>query len=223
MGGSDVARTGLTTVAVVDDHPAIVAGIESWCAAADPPARVLAAGATPGVAWTGPGSEADVVVFDLMLSGSVPHYGDLRRLVDAGRHVVVYTMREDRDAILTCLDIGAFAHVAKTEGAAHLVHAVHAARGHVPYTPPAMARAICTDTRPGRPALTPREVDVLVNWFACESKEMVARKLNLSVRTVNSYIDRVRVRYANAGRPARTKAALVARAIQDGVVSLEDL
>jgi DNA-binding NarL/FixJ family response regulator len=214
----------LITVAVIDDHPAIAAGIEMWCTkASNPRVRVIESGATPAVAWTGEGSRADVVVFDLQLSGQIPAYRELRQLVEAGRQVVVYTMRDDRDAVLTCLDIGAFAYLSKTEGPAHLVPAIQAAGSHLPYTPPVMARAFGTDTRADRPKLTPREVDVLVNWFACESKEMVSRKLGLSVRTVNSYIDRARIRYANAGRPAPTKASLVARAIQDGLIGLEDL
>ncbi|MEN3609142.1 response regulator transcription factor [Plantactinospora sp. ZYX-F-223] len=218
-----MAREGLTTVVVIDDHPAIISGIAAWCAAADPPVQIVDSGRTPAVAWTDPGLSADVVVFDLLLSGQVPAYPDLRRLVDSGRQVIVYTMREDRETILTCLDLGAFACLAKTEGPGHLVHAIHAASRNLPYTPPSMARAISTDTRPDRPRLTSRELDVLANWFACESKEMVARKLGLSVRTVNSYIDRVRIRYAEAGRPASTKAALVARAIQDGLVRLDEL
>jgi DNA-binding NarL/FixJ family response regulator len=218
-----MASGKLTTAVVIDDHPAIVTGIGAWCAAADPAIEVLDSGTTPAVAWTDPGLSADVVVFDLLLNREVPAYRDLRRLVDAGRPVIVYTMREDRDTILTCLDLGAYACLAKTEGPKHLVQAIHTASRSLPYTPPAMARAISTDNRPDRPRLTPRETDVLVNWFACESKEMVARKLNLSVRTVNSYIDRVRIRYANAGRPASTKAALVARAIQDGLVGLDEL
>lgn len=218
-----MASGKLTTTVVIDDHPAIVAGIRAWCAAADPPIEVLDSGTTPAVAWTDSGLSADVVVFDLLLNREVPAYRDLRRLVDADRPVIVYTMREDRDTILTCLDLGAYACLAKTEGPKHLVRAIHTASRNLPYTPPAMARAISTDNRPDRPRLTPRETDVLVNWFACESKEMVARKLNLSVRTVNSYIDRVRIRYANAGRPASTKAALVARAIQDGLVGLDEL
>ncbi|MEU4805518.1 response regulator transcription factor [Actinosynnema sp. NPDC023587] len=218
-----MASAGLTTVVVVDDHPAIVAGLVAWCADADPPVRVVDSGATPAAAWTDPGLSADVVVFDLHLAGQVPAWTDLRRLVEAGRRVIVYTMREDRDTILVCLELGAFAYLAKTEGPDHLVPAIQAAGRDRPCTPPAMARAISTDTRPGRPRLTPRETDVLVNWFACESKEMVARKLGLSVRTVNSYIDRVRIRYAEAGRPAPTKAALVARAIQDGLVRLDEL
>ncbi|GLZ30371.1 hypothetical protein Lesp02_25600 [Lentzea sp. NBRC 105346] len=206
---------------MIDDHPAIVAGVEAWCAKAG--VEVVEVGATPAVAWTGPGGAADVIVFDLMLDGQVPAFGDLRRLVDAGRQVIVYTMRDDRDSVLTCLDIGAFAYLTKAEGPDHLIPAIHAAHHNLPCTPPTMARALSTDSRADRAQLTPREVDVLVSWFACESKEMVARKLGLSVRTVNSYIDRARIRYANAGRPAPTKAALVARAVQDGLVRLEDL
>lgn len=38
-----------------------------------------------------------------------------------------------------------------------------------------------------------------------------------------SYLDRVRIKYANVGRPARTKASLVARAVQDGLVDVDDL
>jgi DNA-binding NarL/FixJ family response regulator len=222
-----MARAALTkeatTVVVIDDHPAIAAGIEAWCAAADPPIQVVDSGTTPAAAWTEPGLSADVVVFDLQLTEQVPAYLDLRRMVDSGRQLIVYSMREDRDTILTCLDLGVFAYLAKTEGPRHLVHAIHAASQNLPYTPPTMARAISIDDRPERPRPTAREVEVLVNWFACESKDMVARKLGLSVRTVNSYIDRVRIRYANAGRPASTKAALVARAIQDGLVSLDEL
>jgi hypothetical protein len=43
--------------------------------------------------------------------------------------------------------------------------------------------------------------------------------LGISVRTFNPYLDRMRIKYANVGRPARTKASLVARAIQDWVMS----
>jgi DNA-binding NarL/FixJ family response regulator len=214
---------GLITVVVVDDHPATVAGIEAWCAAADPPLRVVDSGASVAVAWTEPGASADVVVFDLQLDGPTPAFVDLRRLVDAGRQVVVYTMREDRDTALNCIDLGASVYLTKAEGPVHLIAAIRAAAENLPYTPPSLARAIGDDARQGRPRLTPREVDVLVSWFASESKEMVARKLNLSVSSVNTYINRIRIKYANMGREAPTKAALVARAIQDGLVSLEEL
>ena len=37
------------------------------------------------------------------------------------------------------------------------------------------------------------------NWFAAESKEMVAHKLGISVSMVNTYINQVRIKYAAAG------------------------
>ncbi|HKS99344.1 MAG TPA: response regulator [Rugosimonospora sp.] len=213
----------MTSVVVVDDHPVVVAGVRTWCAQAVPPIDVVSAGPTVAVAWLPPGDSADVVVFDLQLNAGVPMYGDLRRLVDAGRQVIVYTMRDDRDAALTCLDIGAFTFMTKAEGEDHLVAAIEAARNQQPYTPPGLSGALGTDTRPDRPRLAPRELDVLREWFHCESREMVALTLNLSVHTVNTYLDRVRIKYANVGRAAPTKAALVARAIQDGIVSVDDL
>ncbi|MFC9971705.1 DNA-binding response regulator [Spirillospora sp. NPDC127200] len=211
------------TAVLIDDHPVVLTGVRAWCAAADPPIEVVAAGPRVAAAWTPPGRGADVVVLDLQLGGGAPAYPELRRLVDDGRHVIVYTMRDDAETALTCMDIGAFTFLTKAEGPAHLVAAVHAAAEDRPYTPPSLGGAIGTDTRPHRPRLSQRETEVLVEWFRCESKEMVARKLNVTVRSVSTYIDRVRIKYANAGRPAPTKAALVARAVQDGLVSLDDL
>ncbi|WP_130799069.1 response regulator transcription factor [Streptomyces otsuchiensis] len=211
------------TVALIDDHPAVLAGLASWYGAADPPVRVLASGSDLAVAQDGPGREADVVVLDLQLSATGPSYDGLRQLAEDGRAVIVYTMLDATDVALTSLDLGAFTYLTKAEGARHLVAATRAAAQSLPYTPPALAGAFGSDTRAGRPVLAPREVDVLLEWFQCESKRMVAQSLGLSVHTVATYLDRVRIKYANAGRPAHTKALLVARALQDGLVALEEL
>jgi DNA-binding NarL/FixJ family response regulator len=214
---------GVTTVVVVDDHPVVVAGVRAWCAAADPPIEVLDAGPTVATAWVEPGASADVVVLDLQLDLSGPAYGELKRLVDMGRTVVVSTMRDDQETALTCLDIGAFTYLTKAEGESHLVAAIEAARRQEPYTPPALAGALGTDTRLGRPRLSEQEVNVLREWFHCESKKGVADALNITVNTVNTYLTRVRAKYASAGRAAPTKAALVARALQDGLITIDEL
>jgi DNA-binding NarL/FixJ family response regulator len=213
----------VTRVVLVDDHPAILAGVRSWLTSADPPVDVVASGTDLAVAWLEPGRSVSVVVMDLQLGGAVPAYADLSRLVDDGRQVVVYSMRDDSETALTCLELGAFTYLTKAEGQEHLVDAVRAAAECRPYVAPALAGAMGVDTRRIRPLLAPREVDVLLEWFRCESKDLVGQKLGISPRTVSTYIDRVRIKYANTGRPASTKAALVARAIQDGMVSLDDL
>lgn len=212
------------SVVVVDDHPAILSGIQAWYAASRRPITVVAAGSSVREAWTVPGSTADVVLLDLQLGeDSGAAFGNLRRLVDAGRQVVVYTMRDDEKTALTCLDLGAATCLTKSEGQQHLVEATLAAADERPYVPPALAGALGTNARADRPRLSAREEDVLIEWFQSESKDLVAQRLGISVRTVNSYLDRVRIKYANVGRAARTKASLVARAIQDGLVDVDDL
>ncbi|TQF69205.1 helix-turn-helix transcriptional regulator [Rhodococcus spelaei] len=74
-----------------------------------------------------------------------------------------------------------------------------------------------------KPALSPREVEVLLGWLRCDSKNAVAVDLFLSVGTVNTHLARIRAKYRQVGRPAPTKAALVARAVQDGMISLDEL
>ncbi|MFE3740392.1 DNA-binding response regulator [Streptomyces sp. NPDC059134] len=218
-----MAETTPVKVALIDDHPVVLAGIESWYAASERPIAVTAKGPGLSVATSGPGRDADVVVLDLQLAHGVPAYPELRQLVAGERQVIVYTMQDSQETALTCLDLGAFTYLTKAEGERHLMAATLAAADCRPYTPPALAGAFGSDARKGRPTLTPREVEVLLEWFQSESKAMVGASLGLSVRTVNTYLERVRIKYANAGRPATTKANLVARAIQDGLTSLDEL
>lgn len=218
--GTDAA--GLTAV-VVDDHPAVRAGVAHWLSAGTPPIRVVAEGEDVRAAWLGEGAGADVVILDLHLGGPAPVLGDLRRLVEAGRRVVVYSMRADDDIALRCLELGALCYLTKAESAGHLVEAVYAAARNEPYTPPALAGALAGDRSERRPALSSRETEVLIEWFQSESKEFVAHRLGISPSTVNSHLERIRIKYAQIGREASTKVALAARAIQDGLIGVDDL
>lgn len=74
-----------------------------------------------------------------------------------------------------------------------------------------------------RPELSDREIEVLLAWLRCDTKSAVAAGLFLSLGTVNTHLTRIRSKYAGVGRPAPTKAALVARAVQDGLISLDEL
>jgi two-component system nitrate/nitrite response regulator NarL len=208
---------------VIDDHPAIRDGIAYWLASGTPPVRVVASGEDVRVAWLGEGATADVVILDLHLGGPTPVLNDLRRLAEAGRRVVVYSMRADDKIALQCLELGALCYLTKAEGAEHLVQAAHAAAEGRSYTPPLLAGALAGDRSDNRPALSAREAEVLVEWFQSESKDYVAQRLGISPSTVNSYLERIRIKYALIGREAPTKAALVARAIQDGLVDVDDL
>lgn len=74
-----------------------------------------------------------------------------------------------------------------------------------------------------QPTLTDREVEVLRTWLMLDSKPAVAEALFISLGTVNTHLTRIRAKYAELGRSASTKAALVARAIQDDIVDIDEL
>ena len=59
-----------------------------------------------------------------------------------------------------------------------------------------------------RPSLSPREVEVLVSWIKQESKSTTGQALYITASTVRTHLQRIRQKYADVGRPARTKAAL---------------
>ncbi|MFD3702144.1 LuxR C-terminal-related transcriptional regulator [Nocardia sp. NPDC058658] len=213
-------------VAVVDDHAVVHAGIAGWCAAADPPIQLVGKYQTPAEFIADPTanpSNIAAVVLDLQFGDQ---YADLSApaiLCEKGFRVVIFSHYIRSDIVLDCLDMGAVTYLSKLEGEHHLVAALHAAAADRPYLSPTMAQAMTEDTRPSRPALSPREREVLLAWFQTESKALVAQRLYISTGTVNTHLERIRTKYAQAGRPASTKAALVARAIQDGLVDPNDL
>ncbi|MEV7900250.1 response regulator transcription factor [Streptomyces anulatus] len=218
-----MAQEARLSAVVVDDHPAVRAGVAQWLVTGVPPIEVVASGGDVRVAWTGDGATADVIVLDLHLGGPTPAMSELRRLTEAGRQVVVYSMRADSAIALHCLELGALSYLTKAEGAEHLIEAAVAAASGRAYTPPALAGALAGDRSTGRPTLSARETEVLVEWFQSESKDFVGQRLGISPRTVSTHLEHIRVKYAMSGREAPTKAALLARAIQDGLVQLDDL
>lgn len=222
MAAESVAENAISAV-IVDDHSAIAAGVRYWCERAVPPIDLIDAGGRLADVWTGRGAGADVVIFDLELVRGVPDFGELRRLVDSGRRVVVYSQHADDSTVLTCIDLGALAYLTKSEGQDHLVPAIRAAAHGQSYTAPSLSGALMADDAPHRPRLSPRETEVLRAWFASSSKELVAAKLHITIKTVDTHIARVRVKYASVGRTARTKSELVSRALEDGLITLAEL
>ncbi|MBJ7341588.1 response regulator transcription factor [Mycolicibacterium sp.] len=214
------------SICIIDDHDVVHAGIRSWCSEATPPVDVAGSYDSVDAFLTDhptPSADLGVVVLDLELRSREPAFDALERIVAAGHKVVVYSHIDQGEVILRCLDVGALTYLVKSEGQRHLLDAIRAAWTDTPFVGPQMAGAICQDVRGERPRLGEREREVLIAWFQTESKELVGRQLHIEPTTVRTHLQRVRAKYAAAGRPAPTKAALVARAVQDGLISINDL
>ncbi|WP_374230484.1 helix-turn-helix transcriptional regulator [Rhodococcus sp. ARC_M6] len=84
-----------------------------------------------------------------------------------------------------------------------------------------------TATQPTAPALDPgltnREIEVLQHWLKSDSKPVVSAQLGISIGTVNTQLTRIRGKYAAIERSAPTKTSLLARALQDGIIDLDEL
>ncbi|BBZ35902.1 response regulator [Mycolicibacterium confluentis] len=214
------------TIAVIDDHDVVHAGIEAWCADAEPEISLLASFTTPDdfLLWHDRHDGAvDVVLLDLQIEGNRPDFDTLATLCGSGHRVIVYSHLTADEVILTCLDLGAVTYLTKSEGKRHLIEAIQAAHSTTPYVGPRMGKALLNDNTLGRIRLSEREKEVLIAWFQTESKELVGQRLYIAPTTVRTHLQRARAKYASIGRPAPTKSALLARAIEDGILSLNDL
>ncbi|MHA3023588.1 response regulator [Mycobacterium sp. BMJ-28] len=222
-----VRNTGTAIpVALIDDHDVIHAGVKAWFAETDPPIDLVADYPDPASFLTEHprGDETiDVVLFDLQYERYRPEFESLRAVCAAGHRVIVYSHMSTDEVILSSLDAGAMTFLAKGEDKQHLFDAIYAAHSNTPYVGPRMAKALFSDRTVGRPGLSTREREVLIAWFQTENKEFVAKRLFIEPSTVRTHLQRARAKYAAVGRPAPTKAALIARAVQDGILSIDDL
>ena len=211
-------------VAVIDDHDAIHDAVRIWCNEARPPITFAGAFFSTEKFLSAVDFEVDVVVFDLEQEGRRVDFAGLSRVIEHGYRVVVYSYQSANEVILRCLELGALSYITKSENKNHLIDAITAAAAvDEPYIGPRMAAAMFADQDVGRPNLTSREMEILIAWFQTESKDLVAQRLFISPSTVRTHLQRVRAKYAAVGRQAQTKSALVARAIQDGIIAVDDL
>lgn len=130
-----------------------------------------------------------------------------------------------RDEVQSTMDgvVGAGGH---SRGEIFVLEQTLASAAHHPFRRPAQRGpgAVPTplEARHRKPALSAREIEVMLAWFASDSKTVAARSVYISVGTINTHITRIRQKYAAVGRSAPTKAALFARALQDGHTHLSE-
>jgi DNA-binding NarL/FixJ family response regulator len=114
-------------------------------------------------------------------------------------------------------------YLPKSEPAAEMIRAAqHAGRGES-YVTPILAALLVADREGdldvGVPQLSPQELRALTLYASGLAMKNVAGRLNVTYETAKSYVDRVREKYEQAGRGARTKVELYQRAVEDGFLS----
>jgi DNA-binding NarL/FixJ family response regulator len=198
-------------VVVVDDHAVVRDGLAQLLAAS--PEIELAGTAANGEDAVRVTLEQrpDVVLMDLSMPG-IDGIEATRRVKEqlAQTNVLVLTSYSDKERVLAALDAGAIGYLLKDAEPAEIVEAVRAAsRGESPLHPRA-ARAVLAARRGGDPLdeLTDREREVLSLLAAGLQNKQIARRLEISEKTVKAHLTSV---FRRIGVADRMQAALWAQ------------
>jgi two-component system, NarL family, response regulator NreC len=184
-------------VFLADDHPVVREGLKTLINA-NPEMEVVGEAADGAAAVSGVAElDPDVVVMDVSMPG-INGAKATAMLKDSkpNRKVLALTLHEERSYIRLLLDAGASGYVLKRSAADELIHAIKAvAEGRV-YLDPSLAGGVLETLR-GKPnvvvsnkagaELSDREAEVLRLIALGYSNKEIAAKLELSVKTVETY------------------------------------
>ncbi len=198
-------------VLVVEDHPVVRAGLEELLAGTED-IEVCGLAEDGAVAIRRAGElEPDVILMDISMP--VTDGVEATREIVAADHdarVVILTSLSDQKEILEAIDAGAIGYLLKDAAPDELFRGIRAAAsGESPLAPRA-AEALLRARQAGDSAgeLTGREREVLALVGAGLPNKLIARRLEISEKTVKSHLTSV---YRRIGVDSRTEAALWAQ------------
>lgn len=202
-------------IALVDDHVLVRDGVKSLLSAM-PHFDVVAqaesgAEALELVAST----EVDLLLVDVGLKDM--NGLELTRRLCAlypGIKILILSMYDNQEYVRTSINAGAFGYVLKNAPSQELIAAIEAIVAGGSFYSPEIARKLATNVRDEN-ELTPRELQVLSMLAKGLNNKEVARELDISVRTVETYRLSIR-RKLNIDTPA----ALVKYALEHGLISI---
>jgi DNA-binding NarL/FixJ family response regulator len=195
-------------VVVVEDHAVVRSGLLQLLDKVDQVDVVgSAAGGEQAVAIVA-AARPDVVLMDLEMP-DIDGIEATRRIRAAQPdvNVVLLTAFSDRERILAAIDAGAVGYLLKDAEPEEIVRGLAAAaRGESPLSPKAaQALVAARGEREDYPVLTPREDEVLSLLAEGLPNKLIARRLEISEKTVKAHLTSI---FQRIGVTDRTQAAL---------------
>ena len=204
-------------VGIIDDHESVRLGLKAACENAGFEVIYAAASARDFVDGLA-GRSCDVIVLDLSLGDGSIVTENVRLAQSTGSSVLVHSIADRVALVREALAAGAAGVIPKSSATATVMAAVATvARGDV-LNNLEWATAIDADADFAKAQLGRRERDVLHLYASGLPLKMVAMQLGIAHSTAREYLDRIRVKYIEVGRPAPTKVDLLRRAVEDGIL-----
>lgn len=204
----------MITVMAIDDDRMLLGGLASWL---EPiPEISLTATLTSVSEYLGrPGDAPDVVLLDLNLRDRSDPADNVTRVLGSGARVLVVSTIPDAAGVLATIEAGASGYITKDQDLDTLLQAIKdVAAGHSVVSPE-LAFVLSRDSRPNRPALSAQERAVLTAYASGATLAAAARRAGIAYGTAREYLERVKRKYAEVGRPTYTKLDLAERVRED--------
>ncbi|WP_020671517.1 LuxR C-terminal-related transcriptional regulator [Amycolatopsis nigrescens] len=205
IGEPDRIRVG-----VIEDHPLYRAAVARVLdeaedvelgAVADSVARFAVCRQPPG----------SVVVLDLKLRG-VADAAAVLEVVGMGHRVLVVSAHAGQSEVLGAISAGARGYLSKDADGDEILRAIREIAAGNSYVSPTLASFVLNSTRERNAGpklvLSERERQVLSLVAAGERDQDIAETMSISVRTVRSYLDRIRDKTGRRRRPELTRLAI---------------
>jgi NarL family two-component system response regulator LiaR len=215
-GASPSASTGPPVrVLVVDDHPIVRQGLQSFLSSREGIEVVGEAGTAEEAVSAAGRLRPDVVLLDLVMpgGGSIEAIGRIRALAGSPRVIVLTSFAAD-DQVVPAVRAGASGYLLKDVAPAELEEAVRNVGGGGAVLDPQVVSAVMDEVARGPGVsgagveeLTPREREVLALLGRGLSNRELAESLFVSEKTVKTHVSSI---LAKLRLTDRTQAALFA-------------
>jgi two-component system, NarL family, nitrate/nitrite response regulator NarL len=203
---------GIIRVVVADDHPLFREGVIASLAA---DAEVLVVGQAAdaeGAFRLACDHQPDVVLLDVSMPGDGLRAAS--RIVSAcpTTRVVMLTVSEDEDDLMTAMKAGASGYVLKGVSARELSRVIHAVHAGQRYVPPGLAFGVLRELSQPQAAdplagLSPREREVLGLVAGGLNNAEIAQQLGLAEKSIKHHMSSILKKLQVRGR---VEAALLA-------------
>ncbi|MGJ3191245.1 response regulator transcription factor [Paenarthrobacter sp. FR1] len=207
---------------VIDDHETamvgLLGGINRYSEMGDPPVKLVRMETSVDGFLNADRRVCHVVALDMQLADGSSPAENTSRLVDAGYKVLVFSAGIDVRHLQQALAHGAMGVSLKSEPLLVTIDKLRRVAAGETIASLDLAAAIEADVAFVEANLSDREAECLALYATGYALGQVATKMNVQDSTVKKYVDRIREKYEQAGRPAGTKVDLLKRAVEDGIL-----
>ena len=211
------SMSAMVRVGIVDDHESVRLGLQAACR--DAGYDVLATGPTVSAVLEAlADADPDVIVLDLSLGDGSSITENVKRVQATGAGVLVHSIADQVASVREALAAGAAGVIPKSAPTTTLIAAIKSVAAGDVLNNLEWASAIDADSEFAKAQLGRRERDVLHLYASGLPLKAVAEQLGVAHSTAREYLDRVRTKYVEVGRPAPTKVDLLRRAVEDGIL-----